>query len=506
MRRCARSIRFAFLLACVLALVASPSLGQSTTLPSRAGKAVVVPLEGTIDDYTLTMIRDRFGQARSLGADTIILKINSYGGLALAGLDISRFIKQQADLHVIAYVHEKAISAGAMIAVAANEIVMEPHAQIGDSGVIRGDGEELTGTLQAKAESPIVEDFYDSARRNGHPELLLRGMVQAGIVIHFVENPATGERRFVEPRHLDGLKEQGWRPVPGVRDPLDAENTLVTLGTDLAVTVGLASAKVGSVEELASLRGLTILATLNPTINDRVIGFLASFTVRGVLITALMFSLYIAFSTPGHGLPEAVAAIIVVMLLGVPWLTGYAQWYEVIAVLLGVVLLALEIFVTPGFGVLGLSGIVLVLLGLTMTFVPPFDIPDLPSSWDGFSWRPVKQGLLVTLGGMVASLFLWWWLSRYLQKLPYFSRLVLATNVSGTTEPTPVQPVSWPAVGAEGTVVTDLRPGGTAGFHDPMIDDVRVTDVVTDRGFVPAGTRVVVRAVEGTRVVVRPVL
>lgn len=503
------SSRVRLILRCLLllSLSAAPiALGQSATQPARAGKAVVIPLEGDIDDYTLTMLRDRFSRARALGADTIILKINSYGGLALAGLDISRFIKQQSDLHVIAYVHEKAISAGSMIAVACNEIVMEPHALIGDSGVIRGDGQELTGTMQAKAESPIVEDFYDSARRNGHPELLLRGMVQAGIVIHFVENPETGERRFVEPRQFEELKEQGWRPVPGVRDPLDADNTLVTLGTDLAVTVGLASAKVNSIEDLAAQRGLTILATLHPTLNDRVIGFLASLTVRGLLITGLMFSLYIAFSTPGHGLPEAVAVVIVAMLLGVPWLTGYAQWYEIIAVLLGVVLLALEIFVTPGFGVLGLSGIVLVLLGLTMTFVPPFDVPDLPSTWEGFSWRPVKEGLVVTLSGMVASLFLWWWMSRYLQRLPYFNRLVLATNVAGATEPTPVQPVAWPMVGAEGTVVTDLRPGGTASFRDETINDVRVTDVVTDRGYVPAGTRVVVRSVEGNRVVVRPLV
>jgi membrane-bound serine protease (ClpP class) len=393
-----------------------------------------------------------------------------------------------------------------MIAVACNEIVMEPHALIGDSGVIRGDGQELTGTMQAKAESPIVEDFYDSAIRNGHPELLLRGMVQAGIVIHFVENPETGERRFVEPRQLDELKEAGWRPVPGVRDPLDADNTLVTLGTDLAVTVGLATAKVTSIESLVAERGLTLIATLNPTINDRVIGFLSSLTVRGLLITGLMFCLYIAFSTPGHGLPEAAAVVIVAVLLGVPWLTGYAQWYEVIAVLLGVVLLALEIFVTPGFGVLGLTGIVMVLIGLTMTFVPPFDVPDLPSSWEGFSWQPVKEGLIVTLSGMIASLFLWWWVSRYLQKLPYFNRLVLATNVAGTQDPTPVVNLSWPPLGAEGTVVTDLRPGGTASFHDETIGDVRVTDVVTDRGYVPAGTRVVVRSIEGSKVLVRPVL
>lgn len=496
----------AMLVALAWSSLAPPTaLGQTTTQASRAGQTVVIPLEGDIDDYTLTMLRARFAKARELGADTIILKINSYGGLALAGLDISRFIKQQSDLYVIAYVHEKAISAGAMIAVACNEIVMEPHALIGDSGVIRGDGQELTGTMQAKAESPIVEDFYDSARRNGHPELLLRGMVQVGIVIHFMENPETGERRFVEPRHLDELKEAGWRPVPGVRDPLDADNTLVTLGTDLAVTVGLATARVSSIEALVAERGLTLIATLHPTINDRVIGFLSSLTVRGLLITGLMFSLYIAFSTPGHGLPEALALVIVVVLLGVPWLTGYAQWYEVIAVLLGVVLLALEIFVTPGFGVLGLTGIVMVLIGLTMTFVPPFDMPDMPSTWKGFSWQPVKEGLVVTLSGMVASLLLWWWASRYLQKLPYFSRLVLSTNVAGTQESTPIVNASWPPVGAEGTVVTDLRPGGTARFYDEAIGDERVTDVVTDRGYVPAGSRVVVRTIEGSRVVVRPV-
>jgi membrane-bound serine protease (ClpP class) len=489
---------------------AQPTTAPATApaVPGAGTRVVVIPVEGMIDEFVRDTLRQRVQRAREMGATTIILKINTYGGLVTAGLDISRFLKQQSDLHTIAYINEKAISAGALIAVACNEIVMEPHAMIGDSGVIRSDGQELTGTMQAKAESPVIEDFYDSAMRNGHPELLLRGMVVTDLVIHYIENPQTGERRFVEDKQYDKLTAQGWVPVPGVRDPLDTAGTLVTLNTDLAITLGLAEGKYATVEDFAASRGYEVLATLNPNFNERVVGFLSSLAVRGILLSVFMFAIYMAFSTPGHGAPEALAMVALAALLGVPYLTGYAQWYEIVAVLLGVALLAVEIFVLPGFGVAGITGLLLVLGGLTMTFVPPIDMPALPRSWGGgFPWAAVREGLMVTLGGMIGSLLLWWWLSRYLPKLPYFGGLVLNTTVGSTIEPdaAPTPANAWPALGARGTVVTDLRPGGTASFDDPTIGERRVTDVVTDRGFVPAGTDVVVRQIEGSRVVVRPI-
>lgn len=506
------------LLITALCLLLAPVWGfaqstQPTTAPARE-RTVVIPVSDMIDDYNRDFIKKRFDMAREMGATTVILKIDSYGGLVTSALDISRFIKQQTDLHTIAYVHQKAISAASMIAIACNEIIMEPHAQIGDSGVIRGDGQPLEGTERAKMESLVVEDFRDSAVRNGYSVPMVEAMVVMSVEVYYIEHAETGERRLVNGPEYRRLTQAGtfadspWKPVEGVRYPVDSAESLLTLNTDLAIMFGLAKEKHPTIEAFAASRGLDVIATLDPDFGERVIGFLSSMTVRGLMVTVLMFALYMSFSTPGQGAPEAVALIAIAVLLGVPFLTGYAQWYEIVAVLLGVVLIAIEVFLLPGFGFAGITGLLLVLGGLTMTFVPPIDVPSMPVEWGGFSWQPVHEGLMVVLSGMVASLLLWWWLSRYMSKLPYVNRLVLTTTVGSTIDPTEmlVPQTAWPTIGAVGMVTTDLRPGGTASFDDPTIGDVRVIDVVTDRGFVVAGTRVAIKAIEGSRIIVRPIV
>src|SRR5690606_15966534 len=276
---------------------------------------------------------------RQLGADTVILEVNTYGGLVTSGLAISRMIKQQADLQTIVFVKEKAISAGAMISVAADRIVMEPHSQIGDSGVIASGAtgvQELDPHTRAKVESPVLEDFYDSAIRNGYDPLLLQAMVAVDRAVYWIENTQTRERRFVGQEEYEKLVEKVeaaqrvWQPALPERNPIDAKDTLLMLSAELAEKVGLSKGTYDSVEQYAAERGLTIIQRLAPTLGERLVGWLGSMTVRSLLMTVLLFSLYMSFSTPGHGLPEAVAAISLVVLMGVPAMSGYAQWYEVV--------------------------------------------------------------------------------------------------------------------------------------------------------------------------------
>src|SRR5687767_8110163 len=113
------------------------AIEPSATQPVSVNRnAVVIELSGEIDDANRDALFRRFREARRMGVPTVILDVNTYGGLVTSGLDISRFLKQQDDLHVIAFVGEKAISAGAMIAMAADEIVMAPSAKLGDSAPI----------------------------------------------------------------------------------------------------------------------------------------------------------------------------------------------------------------------------------------------------------------------------------------------------------------------------------------------------------------------------------
>jgi len=141
--------------------------------PAVPTPAAIVRLEGRIDDYNYEQFIKRFDRAKAAGAKVVIVDIDTYGGLVSAGLDISKFLKSQNEVRTIAFVSSKAISAGAMIALACDEIVMNPVAQLGDCAPIvprEGGGIETLGQAErAKAESPILADFAGSARPYRRP-------------------------------------------------------------------------------------------------------------------------------------------------------------------------------------------------------------------------------------------------------------------------------------------------------------------------------------------------
>ena len=481
-------------------------------------QAVVIEADGQVDDFMRDSIKSRFAKARGLGAEVVILKLDTYGGLVTSGLDISRFIKRQSDLYTVCLVDDKAISAGCMIALSCNEIAMMPSTSIGDCGVIQvgaGGMESMGETERAKQESPVLAEFDDSARVNRYDPLLARSFVRADASVYFVESTDTAERRFVDAGTYDRLVNGGkgeqettaWQPVPDVPVPLDGPNSLLTMSDGTARKVGLSTGTFDGVDELAAERGWAVVSTLAPSGGERLVGFLGSNVVRGLLMTVLFLGIYMSLSHPGTGAPEAVTAIVAVILFIVPWLTGLAQWYEVLMVLAGIGLLALEIFVIPGFGVAGISGLVLLVLGLAMTFVPPLAPAGLPFG-TGVDWNALGYGVLTVIAGMVSSLLLWFWLSRFLVKIPYFNRMILQEDVPSPDEAAvrAARSAAWPTVGMVGTAVSDLRPGGTARFAvTDVADDTANADVISDRGFVHAGTRLAVVEVGGNRTVVRPV-
>lgn len=518
---------------------------------------MVITLEGVVDDYSRDALFKRFEAARKLGAKVVILKLDTPGGLVTAGLDISRFLKRQDDLHVIAFVHEKAYSAGIMIGLACDEIVMQPGSYVGDSAPIALDSsgglQKLEGAERAKIESPILADFHDSAVRNGHEPLLAEAMVSYGRVVHWIEkvdqtessDPATQdprpnpilqaipqppghrqasadastavaparERRFVNAEEFAQLRQAGgWREVaePGVPRPIDGPETLLTVSASVAHRIGLARAIAASPQALAAERGYTIVGDLTPGLGERFVSILGSTGVRFILLTVLLLSFWVALHTPGAGAAESMALVALGLLIGIPLLTGYAQWWEIAAIGLGLVLIALELFVIPGFGVAGIAGIALLLGGIVMTFVG--NTPGLTGVWRlPQVWAGVQNGLLVVVVAFASSGLLAVWLRRYLPKLPYLNRLVLQTpggagvdpRLPGATAAAAGAADAWPFVGTVGRAVSDLKPGGSAEF--PYADDRRTAPVISDSGFIAAGTKLAVREVRGNRVVVRPV-
>jgi membrane-bound serine protease (ClpP class) len=485
-----------------------------------AGPAVVIRLAGEVDDYNRDQLVRRFERARSLGAKTIILEIDTYGGLVTSGLDISRFLKNQSDLHVIGFVDSKAISAGAMIALACDEIVMAPSGTLGDCAPIqmdRGVGVVPMGAAErAKAESPILSDFMESAERHGYSRELAVAMVSTPLSVYWVED-GEGNRRFVDAKEFarltgdgksgDGISGDGkWKVVAGEPSPIDGPDTLLTVHTERAIRYGLARGSATSASALAAQRGLTVVATYSNGTGDQIVSLLGSTVARVIFLIIFINALLLALKTPGTGAAEAVAVVSLGLLVGVPLLTGYAEWWEIGLIVVGIALIAFEVFVFPGHLVSIILGTIMLGGGLILTFVG--DVWRVPGAWNlPGTWTAAKNGLYVTVFGIAASLLVFTKLSRLLPRVPYFNRLILAgagRPVGGPVAAPPPEPADhWPFVGTVGVAATDLRPGGTARF--PFGADERNTSVVCENGFVTAGTKLVVREVQGSHVVVRVV-
>ena len=492
-------------------LLLSPRLRAESQPAARESQpAAVVPLTGEIDDYSRNDLIRRFDQARALGAKVIIIDIDSPGGLVTASLDISRFLKRQDDVRTIAFVRDKAYSGAAMVAMACNEIWMAPASALGDCAPIifntMGRLEPLPAAERAKQESPIVKDFEDSARRNGYSLAVARAMVDVQASVYFLQN-SDGEKRAVDAAEYKTLTANGeWKPVPGFDNPIDGPTSLLTVYPKEAQALGLSRGTVASARTLVADRGDSLVADLTPGVGEKLVELLNNPVVRSILLLIFLQSLYIAIHAPGHGAAEAVAVVSLGLLIGIPLLTGYAQWWEVAVIFIGLGLCAFEIFVFPGHFVSLIVGTLMVVFGLIMTFVgkEPSGVPGwLPSMQQ--TWHGVQNGLLAVVGAMAGSLLLSMWLRRYLPSIPYFNKLVLTATSGGTSMPgapndRPVRE-KWPFIGTVGVALTDLRPGGSVEF--PYADATRPAAVVSLGGYIPRGTKVAVEEIEGGSVRVR---
>jgi len=289
--------------------------------------------------------------------------------------------------------------------------------------------------------------------------------------------------------------------VPGAPAPINGPQSLLTVDSDQAVKYGLASTKYPTVEALAQARHYDIVADFTPGWAEQAVQFLSGAIVRGILIVVFLQCLYIVLHAPGHGVAEVCGLIALILMLGVPLLTGYAQWWEILVIFLGLALISLEILL-PGHLFPGITGGILVIFGLVMTFVPagltgPTYLPNHAN------WPLVEKGIVVVAAAMASSVLLWMWLSRFLPKMPVLNRLILMSATSGKMPVAAPMPEQWPPLGAVGKATSELLPGGTAEFFDPATADVRVAFVVSEAGYVPAGSEIVVREVSGPSIVVR---
>jgi len=494
----------------VVALIVGTLLGVSAFTAkadeaARPAMAAVIPCKGMIDQGLLDSIERRSETAMQAGADYLIYEIETYGGLVDAADSIAKYFIQTigSRARTIAYVQTEAISAGALISVSCNDVIMRQNTTIGDCAPISMGG-KLEGVEREKAESFIRAAFQRASEANGYPEALLKAMVTMQVEVWRIRDRETGQWEFYERRDLPDDAQR--YDVDGAEQVVGSEE-LLTLTASQALEYGVARAVVGGLDEalafLEEREGVRFARPpmrLETTWSEEMVRWLNSPAVMGVLVMLALLGVYLELSTPGVGLPGLVAVICFAVIIGSKYLTGLANWVEIVLFFAGIILLLVELFVLPGFGVAGILGILLILGGLFGMLVKnaPGELPWPEGPED---WTVLTNGVLGMLYGFVGFLVLASVLSRYLPKLRFMSGLILMPTpamANGTAATASVDgPRYGVRVGDAGTAVSDLRPVGKARFGDTMVD------VVATAEFLDRGTAVEIIEIHGNRVVVK---
>ena len=313
--------------------------------PIRYSKAALIPIDDEINDVMLESLKRRIAEAQKDGADLLVFEMDTPGGMVTSALKICDTIKGVPQ-HTVAWINTKAYSAGAIIAMACNEIIMARRSTIGDAMPIMIGAEGVRAVaedVKPKINSPLLEELRDSARRNGYSMLLCESMIRPGIQVFWVQNNQTGEKRFVdwsEKDELFGIAQPGaasqpiniaskteWTfvtstpTIPHVRQPVVGSNELLTMSQNEAIAFGFAApTMVSSVTELANLYGLAMPPErLEVNWSEQLVAWLTAPIIRsGLLIIALLAG-YIELNHPGVLLPGLVAlAFLALFLSGHP--------------------------------------------------------------------------------------------------------------------------------------------------------------------------------------------
>lgn len=423
---------------------------------AEEGKSIVykVDIKDEIDPSMWRLVKKSFDRATEEHADYILIHMNTYGGMVVYA-DSLRSLILNYPKPVWVFIDNNAASAGALISIACDKIYMREGANIGAATVVNQTGEAMP-------------DKYQSYMRS-----MIRATAQAHGKDTVMENGRTIVRWHRDPRIAEAMVDERIA-VEGVSD----SGKILTFTPHEAMLHGYCDGITESVPEVLQKEGITNyeIHEYRPTTMDRWIGFLISPIVQGLLIMIIIGGIYFELQTPGVGFP-LVAAVTACLLYFAPlYLEGFANYVEIILFGVGLVLLLLEIFVIPGFGVAGILGIVCVVGSLALSGIDNFTFEFLPD-FVGAIIRSLFFVISCSLISLVGSI----WLSR---KLFGSRRLNFALHAEQKVEEgyVGVDMSVKEEIGKVGTAFTDLRPAGKVEIADDVYDAVSNTGAFIQKG------------------------
>ena len=434
-------------LALILITVAIPSLVHANT-----HRVMLIPVSGEIQLGLSPFIERATKEANEERYDLIVYEINTFGGRLDAAVAIRDAIINSS-VPTIAFIDKRAISAGVLISLAANKIYMHPQSTMGAAKPVSVGIGVSSEEVSEKVISYWRAELRSTAEKNDRDGDIAEAFADKSIAI-------------------EGVVEEG---------------KLLTLTTSQALEFGMADRSASSIDEILQAENMDgadiTVARMNAT--EKMAGFLTRGIVSSLLLTIALLGIFFEIKTPGFGAPGIIALVALTLFFGSHSLVHLAGWGEILLFIFGATMLMIEIFLIPGFGIVGAVGIIAIVASLYLSLIGRFMHPG--SFIEGLKWLAVS---------FISSFVLILISLRFLPKFTPLRRLVLDTT-EAEVEGFRSSPESYNALlGKEGVAITMLRPSGTA-----MIEGEKIS-VVTDGDFVDKNTRIRVKQVEGYRVVV----
>ncbi len=455
-----------------LLLITLVSLLSGLGLSLRADEyynVYMLRLDDEIGSSTWRYTRQALDEARKRNSDMLLVHLNTYGG-SVVHADSIRTALLNFPGPVVAFVDNNAASAGALIALACDSVYMRGGASMGAVTVVNG------------ADGAAMPDKYQS---------YMRAMMRATAESHGKLTDSLGNQKWRRDPLIAEAMVDSRVEVPGLID----STRVLTFTADEAVKWGYAEAKAESVDDVMAQLDHSpesySIVEYRPDWLDHLIGFFTNPAVQAVLIMIIVGGIYMELHSPGVGFPSA-AAIIAAVLYFLPlYITGIASSWIILLFVLGVMLIVLEVFVVPGFGITGIAGITCICAAVILGLIEHYTF-----SLSHLNADAVWSSMVIFLAGIFLAIGAIWYLtsSHGPKWVRRHTELMLTQQVKDGYIGVDMAPVNY--IGLEGAAVTDMRPAGKVEINGEVLD------AVATRGFIHAGARVRVMKYENAQIYV----
>jgi membrane-bound serine protease (ClpP class) len=404
----------------------------------------------------LRYVKLAFEHAEKIKADYIIIDMDTYGGVLTDAKEIVDVV-MDSKKPVWVYINSDAASAGALISIACDSIYMSPGASIGAATVVEGDGTAAPDKYQSYMRSIM----RSTAEENHRDPRIAEGMVDERVVI-------------------DSIKQAG---------------KVITFTTTEAIANGYCEAKVESIEEILKRNKVENyeLHRFKLGASEKIIAFFLNPFISGILILVILGGIYFELQTPGVGFPLFAAITALVLYLVPYYLNGLAEYWEIIALFIGILLLAAEVFVIPGFGIAGIAGIILTLVSLVLIM--------LNNDFFNFEFVPlgdIVKASVAAVGGVTGGMLLLIFGGAKIVETKAFKKISLNESQKSADGFT-VNSNAQLLLNKKGVAHTVLRPSGK------ILIEGEVYDAFTRGEYIEKGEQVEIIGTEGVTLRVKRV-